>query len=82
MLLGEPEGVAAGSLGDHQHLLGPVVHQQLELIRQAALADAYPGPAVAGLLVVAVVDLGLGRPPHGLVGRGRGSGCRLAGRMA
>ena len=71
VLLGEPEGVAAGSLGDDQHLLGPVVHQQLELIRQAAFADAYPGAAVAGLLVVAVVDLGLGQAHHRLVGRGR-----------
>lgn len=80
-LLGEPEGVAAGSLGDHKDLLRPVVHQQLDVIRQAALADAYPGATVAPHLVVAVVDLGLGQAHYWLMRWGRRTGCLLAGRM-
>lgn len=74
LLSADAEGVAAGALSDDENFLGPVLHELLQVLGQAALLQTHR----CASFVVAVVGLSLCQSDDWLMrGRRGASGCLL-----
>lgn len=75
LLSADAERVAAGALSDNENFMGPVLHELLQVLRQAALLQTH----WCAYFVVAVVSLSLRESYDGLMRGGCGASGWLLG---